>query len=267
MIYQLVKGISKLTTYSEKILPDITLLKFKIVNACILGDASGWILVDCGLENSYDYIIKTAEEQFGNGSRPNAIILTHGHFDHIGCVLKLSDYWEVKVFAHGLEFPYLTGKKDYPEPDPSADEGLVAKLSPAFPHTSVDLGDRLAELPSDRTVPGIKEWEWIPTPGHTPGHISLFRSRDRILLAGDAFTTTKQESFLSVLTEKEEVKGPPAYLTMDWEASNASVDQLKGLAPELVLPSHGAPMRGEELKKHLEMLSEHFKSKTVPKNY
>jgi hypothetical protein len=56
MIYQLVKGLSKLTTTTQRINPNILILKFTIVNAFIIGDNSGWVLVDTGLENSYDYI-------------------------------------------------------------------------------------------------------------------------------------------------------------------------------------------------------------------
>ena len=67
MVYQLVKGLSKITTYSQKVLLDITLLKFTVVNACIVGNKSGWVLIDTGLESSYNFIIKITEEQFGKG--------------------------------------------------------------------------------------------------------------------------------------------------------------------------------------------------------
>lgn len=265
MIYQLVKGISKITTYSEKILPDITMLKFTIVNAFILEEEAGWVLVDTGLENSYEYILKITEEQYGKYGKPKAIILTHGHFDHIGCVKSLSEHWDVPVYAHEQEILYLTGAKNYPEPDPTVDEGLVAKMSPAFPNEGINLGDRIKALPSEGRIPVMSGWEWVHTPGHTEGHISLFREKDRVLIAGDAFTTTKQESFLSVLTGRKEVKGPPAYLTTDWKSAKASVDKLKNLNPEYVLPSHGAMMQSEDLKKHLAMLSEHFNEMAVPK--
>ena len=41
-------------------------------------------------------------------------------------------------------------------------------------------------LPEDGSVPFLDEWMWIATPGHTPGHISLFRDDGRVLVAGDA---------------------------------------------------------------------------------
>ncbi|MBH1939820.1 MBL fold metallo-hydrolase [Mobilitalea sibirica] len=265
MIYQIVKGLSKITTHTQKILPDITIMKFTIVNAFIVGDAYGWVMVDTGLENSYDSIIKTTEDLFGKESRPRFIILTHGHFDHIGCVKKLSDHWNVKIYAHENEIPYVTGEKNYPEPDPKVDEGLVAKMSPTFPSEGINLGDKILILPPEGRIPDMPEWEWIHTPGHTNGHISLYRFRDKVLIVGDAFTTTKQESFLSVLTEQDKVKGPPAYLTRDWKAAFHSIKKLSNLNPKIVLPSHGAPMQGDEVKKHLIMLTEHFNEIAVPK--
>lgn len=265
MIYQLVKGLSKITTYSEKALPNITMLKFTIVNAFIIEAETGWVLVDTGLENSYDFILKTSESLYGKESRPKSILLTHGHFDHIGCVKKLSEHWNVNVYAHDKEVPYLTGKKNYPEPDPTVDEGLVAQMSPAFPNEGIDLGDKIFAFPPEGRIPDLPGWEWIHTPGHTEGHISLFQESDRTLIAGDAFTTTKQESLLSVLTGREKVKGPPAYLTTDWKAAKASIDKLRQLNPKTVLPSHGALMQGDELTKHLNMLIEHFNEIAIPK--
>ncbi len=264
MINDLLKGLSKLTSTSREITPDILLLQFTIVNACIVGKAEQWVLVDTGLENSYDYIVKSVNERFGEGTAPKAIILTHGHFDHVGSVIKLVQHWNVPVYAHELELPYITGKKDYPEGDPTVDEGLVAKMSPSFPYKSINLGHYAVALPSDGYVPGMPGWKWIHTPGHTQGHVSLFRESDKTLIVGDAFTTTKQESFTSVLTQREQIKGPPAYLSTDWAAAKESVDNLKELKPRLAIPSHGLPMENDELTKHLDMLSHDFSEIAVP---
>mgnify|MGYP005857869257 CR=1 FL=1 len=270
IISHLLQGISNLTATSKQIKPDILLLQFTIVNACIVGNPQNkdeeWVLVDTALEHSTKHIVKAAEELFGEGSRPKAIILTHGHFDHVGSVMELANLWDIPVYAHEKELPYITGKKDYPQGDPTVDEGLVAKLSPTFPHHAIDLGIRAVALPSDGSVPGMPGWRWIFTPGHTEGHISLFRDSDRILIAGDAFTTTKQESLASVLTQQQEVKGPPAYLTTDWKAAEDSVKILASLKPSLVIPSHGVPLQGEELTNHLENLARHFEDITVPEH-
>lgn len=263
------EGLSAMATSSQEVAPNILLLQFTIVTACIVsdpgaGESGNWVLVDTGLENSADFIIKTAEQRFGRDSRPSSIILTHGHFDHVGSVIKLAELWNVPVFAHELELPYITGKKDYPVADPTVSNGLVAKMSPTFPHTSIDIGFHAAALPSDGSVPGLAGWKWIHTPGHTEGHVSFFREKNRLLIAGDAFTTVKQDSLLSVITQREQISGPPPYLTTDWKAAEESVKRIRDLKPSLAILSHGQPMKGKELTRHLEMLAHHFEDIAVP---
>jgi glyoxylase-like metal-dependent hydrolase (beta-lactamase superfamily II) len=69
-----------------------------------------WVLVDAGLPGSAGTIRRHAAEIFGSEARPAAIILTHGHFDHVGALLTLATEWDVPVYAHPLELPYLTGR-------------------------------------------------------------------------------------------------------------------------------------------------------------
>lgn len=255
---KIVEWLSSLTTSSHEITPDILVIDFTIVTACMVGEADGWVLVDTGLENSANFILQTAQKRFGTDSRPKAIILTHGHFDHVGSVIKLVEAWNVPVYIHQLEMPYVTGKKDYPLGDTTVDEGMVAKISPTFPHTSIDISFHAAALPFDGSIPDMPEWKWIHTPGHTQGHISLFREKDHVLIAGDAFSSTKQESLWSVITHREQISGPPKYLTTDWKAAEDSVKKLNDLKPSIAITSHGKPMKGEDLSQHLQMLATHF---------
>jgi glyoxylase-like metal-dependent hydrolase (beta-lactamase superfamily II) len=259
---KMVEGLSAITKSTLQITPDILILQFTIVNACIISTDSNncnrWVLIDTGLENSAEFILQEAEKKFGKDSRPEAIILTHGHFDHIGSAIKLANHWDVPVYIHQLELPYITGKKDYPLADSTVDEGMVAKMSPTFPHRSIDVGYRAVALPADGSVPGMPGWKWIHTAGHTEGHVSLFREKDGVLIVADAFSTVKQESLMSVLTQREQISGPPKYLTTDWMAAEKSVKRLLDLKPSLAIPSHGQPMKGEELIQHLEMLVNNF---------
>lgn len=262
MSNKIVEALSSMTTSLMEVTPDVLVMNFTIVNACLVGysenEMNKWVLVDTGLENSADFILQSVEERFGKNSRPEAIILTHGHFDHVGSVIKLSELWDVPVYIHELEVPYITGKKDYPLADPTVDEGMVAKISPTFPHTSIDIGFRAVALPGDGSVPGMPDWKWIHTPGHSQGHISLFCEKDRLLIVGDAFSTTKQESLIAVVTHREQISGPPKYLTTDWKEAENSIKLLVELKPSLAIPSHGEPMKGEELKEHLELLINDF---------
>ena len=228
--------------------------------------AGGWTLIDSGLFLSAGKIKHWAEEHFGKGAKPQAIILTHGHFDHVGAIKDLLKDWDVPVYAHADEMPYLTGHVKYPAPDPGVGGGLMAVMSPIYPRTSADLSGRVQTLPVDGTVPTLPGWRWLHTPGHAQGHISLFRDEDRVLLPGDAFCTTKQESFLAVAKQTPELHGPPAYYTSDWDAARASVRLLAGLRPTTIAPSHGLPMCGDEVPNQLQRLADDFDRIAVPEH-
>jgi hypothetical protein len=99
---------------------DITYIRTIIANVVLVGEPGtpDWVLVDAGVATFADNISKIALERFGT-EQPRAIVLTHGHFDHVGSLREMLERWNVPVYAHVKELPYLTGKADYPEADPS----------------------------------------------------------------------------------------------------------------------------------------------------
>jgi glyoxylase-like metal-dependent hydrolase (beta-lactamase superfamily II) len=247
--------------------PDITFLTTQIVNVIFIGNPNqktDWVLVDAGMTRAADQIITTAEELFGLDCKPKAIILTHGHFDHVGSIIDLVEHWDVPVYAHELEMPYLTGKEDYAPPDPTVNGGLVSMISPLFPNEAINLEGVVQLLPSDGSLPGMKDWKWLHTPGHTPGHISLYRQEDGSLIAGDAFVTVKQESLYKVIMQEQEISGPPKYFTTDWQAAWDSVRRLYDLKPSYAITGHGLPMAGEQLLTELGRLVQDFDQIAIP---
>ena len=225
---------------------------------------NNWWLVDTGLRWSGSKIKRMGELLFGAGTQPAAIILTHGHFDHVGSVKKLAEEWDVPVYAHHLEVPYLTGQSAYPPADITVGGGLMADLSFLYPKGPIDIENRVVSLPQGGTIPGLPEWQYFHTPGHAPGHISLFRKSDRVLIAGDAFVTTKAESALATMIQYKKLSGPPKYLTSDWLSAASSVEQLANLEPEIVATGHGSPMRGAGMRKSLHNLAHNFTKLAIP---
>lgn len=248
----------------EEVAPDILSLRTLFVNVVFIGEpgSRNWVLVDTGMASFTDHIVQVATERFQGP--PSAIILTHGHFDHVGTVIETEQFWGVPVYAHPFEIPYLTGLKDYPPADPSVGGGLMSRLSFAYPNEAINLDDRIFSLPKDHSVPGLSGWEWVHTPGHTPGHVSLFREADRLLIAGDAIITVKQESLWSVLLQDKQLHGPPSYFTTDWQAAHQSVQHIRHLEPKLAITGHGHALSGDMLSESLKRLDLDFEESTVP---
>jgi glyoxylase-like metal-dependent hydrolase (beta-lactamase superfamily II) len=253
----------------EQLPEDLERIHILMVNAYMFGDpvagAREWVLIDAGLPHSASQILHAAENRYGPAARPKAIVLTHGHFDHVGALPELLRRWsDVPVYAHELEMPYLTGRSDYPPPDPTVGGGLVARTSFLYPRRAIDLGNRVRVLPADGSVPHMPGWRWVHVPGHSPGQVAFFRDSDRVLIAGDAFCTQKQESLVGVVTEYPKVHGPPKYFTIDWEAARKSVERLAALNPSVAATGHGVPMGGPKLETELTELVRHFRELAVP---
>ena len=246
--------------------PGVGYRRLAFVNVAYVGQPGqpGWVLVDTGIPGMVDSIAGTAAERFGTDVPPRAIILTNGHFDHVGTLERLAERWDVPVYAHVLERPYLDGSAFYPKADPMVGGGMMALLSPLYPRSPVDVGRRLRDLPADGRIPELPDWRWIHTPGHSVGHVSLWREGDRILIAGDAFITVAGESAYATATQAPEIHGPPKYFTHDWQAAERSVTQLAALEPEVVVTGHGRALHGAAMRHALRTLSRDFRSLAVP---
>ncbi len=247
---------------------DIFCYTNQIVNVIMIGKPKekNWVMVDAGMPKSGKRLIEVAEARFGKNNPPKAILLTHGHFDHVGGLITILEKWNVPVYAHPLEFPFLNGSQSYPSPDSSVAGGFLAKISFIYPVDPIDISPNLQKLPEDNTLPHLPEWTWVHTPGHSPGHVSFFRKKDGMMLVGDAFIAVEQDSLYNVLVQKEGVYGPPVYLTTDWNAAHISVKSLSYLNPNTAVTGHGRVLEGEMLKEGLEKLAHNFKEKAVPKH-
>jgi glyoxylase-like metal-dependent hydrolase (beta-lactamase superfamily II) len=242
----------------EPVTPGVARLRVFIANVYLAGSPGApWVLVDAGVPGYAARIREAAEQRFGPRARPQAMVLTHGHFDHAGSARELAEAWDVPIYAHRLERPFLTGQSAYPPKDPMAG-GAMALLSRVFPSRSIDAGPRLRDLPEDGSVPGMPDWRWLHTPGHAPGHVALFHAGESVLLAGDACVTMDLDSAWGMVTEERRISRPPAPFTFDWVQARRSVELLAGLHPAALGCGHGQPMTGAAVAAGLEELARNF---------
>jgi len=239
----------------HEIAPGVAHLPIIFVNAYFVGQPDKpWFLVDSGVPGSAAKIRTAAAERYGPNAKPQCIVLTHGHFDHRGGALELAEQWDVPIYAHPLELPYLTGKSGYPPPDPTIG-GFIAFGSRFMPASGHDLGGKIQPLPDGDFLP---DWEIIFTPGHAPGHISLFRRHDKTLLAGDALATANMDSFIGMITMKQELARAGAPFNCDWNATKKSVEKLAALEPAIIACGHGTPMTGSDTTQKMREFAQRF---------
>jgi glyoxylase-like metal-dependent hydrolase (beta-lactamase superfamily II) len=223
-------------------------------NVYFVRSGSSWVLIDAGWATDASRIEWAAASLFGAGSRPAAILLTHDHPDHEGAALRLARTWDCAVYLHPKELPIAT--RDFAAIVASAmplDRWIVLPLMRAmgrrrreaiFARSS--LGEVARTFEPDSAVPGLPGWQCIPTPGHTPGHVSYFRPDDRVLITGDALVTLKMNSLTGLLLQRPGLSGPPWYTTWNRPAARQSIDRLARLEPTVLAGGHGQPMTGTE---------------------
>ncbi|HXF26077.1 MAG TPA: MBL fold metallo-hydrolase, partial [Bryobacteraceae bacterium] len=243
----------------ERIARDVALLRVSIANVYFVGRRVGpWALIDTGVPGKADMIREAANALFGPGTRPEAILLTHGHFDHAGSALELARMWGVNIYLHPLETPYVTGRSDYPPPDLRSG-GFMALVNRLAQASTLDLEDRARPLGLNPDLPGLPAWQWIHVPGHAPGQIAFFRPEDRTLIAGDACATVNLDSLFAAASKYQRVCRPPAPMTCDWIAAAESVEKLAALEPVTLACGHGDPISGPAAAEQLRRLAREFR--------
>lgn len=235
--------------------PGIVRLRTVFVNIYVVETADGgFVLIDTGMAHTASFVKRALASRYGENARPRAILLTHAHVDHVGNAKALAEAYDVPVYVHPLEKPYVTGRSDYPPADPTPG-GAIAFFARALPTRGTDLGARVKTLPKDGSVPELRGWRWVHTPGHSVGHVSFYREVDRVLIAGDALATTDMDGWIAINLWPRRLSRPALPFTPDWEAARASVFLLADLEPTVVAAGHGKPIEADDLGDRLRELA------------
>ena len=245
----------------SEIAPGVYRLQVRRANVYLARSGASWALIDAGWPESAEAIRRAAESLFGPDARPASILLTHAHPDHFGSAAELARSWEQPVWVHPDDLPYLRGgilPDELLDPIGRVFNGLqrVLPRDTVARMTSSPLKDLAQALPEGATeVPGLPEWEYLHTPGHSPGHVVFFRPRDRVLIAGDVVLTAP---ILGLLTSLQRPARPPWVASWDWQLAKAAVSTIAGLEPRVLAAGHGVPMTGLGVARDLHSFAKRF---------
>ena len=226
----------------KEIAPHVHVIPIAFVNAYTIHTPDdNWVLVDTGIKPGFP-TLKALEHEYGKA--PVAIVLTHGHFDHSSNAFQLAEQWNVPIYIGAREKPYLDGEEAYPPFDPTVG-GALAFLTRFFPSPEYDFGNRLQFIPSSGELDCLPGWKVIETPGHSPGHVSLWDAETKTLIAGDAICTADFDKWSgAMLQTPQELARSASPATPDWESAIASTHKLADLEPQVIGAGHGKPMSG-----------------------
>jgi glyoxylase-like metal-dependent hydrolase (beta-lactamase superfamily II) len=191
----------------------------------IMDEQNGNTLVDAGLPNQTEAISAALVEAGIRVGDLRRIIFTHQDLDHVGSGAALVRQSDARVLAHPADAPYIEGSQRPLKPSPEMLEQrpqmreVLERLEPVGIDEYVEDGTRL-DLAGGTRV--------ISTPGHTPGHISLYVERSKVLIAGDALTA-----------ERGSLNGPNPSMTLEMRTAIQSVRRLADLEIDTIVCYHG----------------------------
>jgi glyoxylase-like metal-dependent hydrolase (beta-lactamase superfamily II) len=211
-----------------------------MINAYLVEQAGEVTIIDAGVSGFYKDLTGELAAMGRTPADVRALILTHGHSDHIGFAERLRHEQRVPVSVHEADAALARGEV----PNPAKGYGPI-KLGPLLGFMWFSLlhgGLRTPKLQQVATfgdgatldVPGSPRV--ILTPGHTPGSAALHVASLGSLFVGDAFAT------YAVTTG---ARGPQvAPFTADAAQAVESLARLEAISAGYVLPGHGDPWTG-----------------------
>jgi glyoxylase-like metal-dependent hydrolase (beta-lactamase superfamily II) len=211
----------------------------------LLWDHNSAVLIDTGFPGLLPKFKEALKEADVPWEQLRTVIITHQDLDHIGSLPALlsEECLDLTVMAHEIEKPYIEGERMLLKHTPEALAAAEAMIPPHVPEEwrraflSV-----LSHPPKGRVDQTLVDREILPlaggitvihTPGHSPGHLSLYHHNSRTLIAADALTV-----------QDGELHGPTPSATPDMKLALSSLTKFAEYEIDTVICYHGGIYRG-----------------------
>jgi glyoxylase-like metal-dependent hydrolase (beta-lactamase superfamily II) len=206
------------------------------VNAYVVEDEGGLILIDTGMPKKADPISESIRDMGRTVREVRHILVTHHHVDHVGSLMALAERSGATIHAPARDAAVIRCEVPPPGPNPAKLSGrtigpLVGRIGPDQPRCRVDR--EVADGDLLDLAGGIRV---ISTPGHTAGHTSfLFERGDGVMVAADAAGAMGRKV------------GPPigwlfGMFTEDLDEAVRSFHRLASFDFEVAVTGHGTPV-------------------------
>ena len=191
-----------------------------IIHPTLLWDQEMAVLIDTGFPGQMEDLRVAMDKVGVSFDKLKVIILTHQDIDHIGSLPEIvQEYNHIKVYAHALDKPYIQGNL------PLLKDGNVENSSKSKVDDTLKDGQELTYCGGIRV---------IHTPGHTPGHISLYLEKSKTLIAGD-----------SMYSVNGIIEGIHVPTVLDIKEARLSLKKYLDLDIESVVCYHGGLSNGD----------------------
>jgi len=228
---------------AKHIAPQVGYLPVAIVNAYLVGEPGAWTLVDTGIPNRFEWIKAACENRFGKNARPEAIVLTHAHFDHIGFAERARVELGIPVWVHENDasltkrpWLYMSERSPLAYLGPKTLPIVSSFIRAGAPRVKPIREVRRFGNEGSLDVPGSPLV--LFTPGHTLGHCALHLPERDVVISGDALVT--HDPYTDTRGPRIVARGA----TADNERALASLELLAGTGVGTLLPGHSEPWTG-----------------------